>query len=66
MRVWCPSLEFSGASEWPESLKVPIFRVSLTQIKPGPQLEESKAKGDTSALSLGSGRLKIEFLGSYR
>lgn len=63
MRVWCSSLKFSHASAWAESLKGPIFRVSLTQIKSGPQLKNTKAQGDTVVISVGSRRLKIEFLG---
>lgn len=58
MRVWCPSLKFSGASARPESLKVPIFRVSLTQIKPGPWLEDTKAKGDTFCDFFGVRKIK--------
>lgn len=63
VRVWCSSLKFYCAFAWPESLKGPIFRVSLTQIKSGPQLENTKAKGDSLVISLVSGRLKTEFLG---
>lgn len=55
--------EGSRASAGPESLKGPIFRVSLTQKKSGPQSEDSKAKGETFVISLGSGRSNIEFLG---